>query len=51
MTRLTQTLRARRASNRSRREMDRAISNAASPAMRDELIVVAQLQGRMNRLG
>jgi hypothetical protein len=31
--------------HRTRRELARAISNAATPAMRDELILVAQRNG------
>ena len=31
--------------NRTRRELNRAISNAFTPAMRDELILVAQRSG------
>lgn len=47
MVSLAKALRSRR-EIRSRRELDRAISNASSPAMRDELIVVSQLN-RFNR--
>ncbi|NNG20617.1 hypothetical protein HJ590_13820 [Naumannella sp. ID2617S] len=39
-----QNLRQRRAANRTQRAVQRAISNAATPAMRDELIIVAQRQ-------
>ncbi len=42
MSRLTQAIQSRRQVNRKRREIARAISNAATPAMRDELILVAQ---------
>ena len=42
MSRLGTALRSRRQSNRTRRELARAISNASTPAMRDELIMVAQ---------
>lgn len=38
-------LRHRRASARANRAMERAINNAASPAMRDELIIAAQRAG------
>ncbi len=42
MTRLRNNLRARRDDRRSRREIERAISNASSTAMRDELLIAAQ---------
>ncbi len=42
MSRLTQAIQSHRQVNRTRREIARAISNAATPAMRDELILVAQ---------
>ena len=42
MSRLTQAVRAHRDHSRSRREINQAIANAATPAMRDELILVAQ---------
>ena len=42
MSRLTQAIRSRRDIARTRRELNRAIANAATPAMRDELILVAQ---------
>ena len=41
---LAKALRSRRESNRTRREIAKAISNAATPALRDELIMVAQRQ-------
>ena len=41
MSRLT-TFRSRRDVRRSRRSIERAIANAASPALRDELISVVQ---------
>ncbi|HEV2779040.1 MAG TPA: hypothetical protein VGX25_06515 [Actinophytocola sp.] len=37
-------IRARRVEARNRRAIDRAIQNAATPAMRHELIVIAQNQ-------
>ena len=40
-------LRARRARTRNRRTVDHAIAHAATPAMRDELIVMAQQQNTM----
>lgn len=43
MTRLSQSLRTRRIASRNRREFDRALQ-VASPAMRDELLVLAQRQ-------
>lgn len=42
MSRLAKAIRSHREINRTRRELDRAISNAATPTMRDELILVAQ---------
>lgn len=42
MSRLAETFRNRRRANRDRRILERAISNATSPALRDELIVAAQ---------
>jgi hypothetical protein len=45
MSRLTQAVRSHRENARTRRELSRAISNAATPAMRDELIMVAQHNG------
>jgi len=42
-------LRARRIAARNRRAMDRAIANAPTPAMRDELIIVAQRQANWTR--
>ena len=42
MTRLTKAIRSRHETNRTRRELNRAIANATTPAMRDELIMVAQ---------
>lgn len=45
MSRLAKAVRSHRELNRTRREIDQAISNAATPAMRDELIMVAQRHG------
>ena len=42
MSRLSEAIRSRRDIARTRRELNRAIANAATPAMRDELILVAQ---------
>jgi hypothetical protein len=42
MSRLAQVIRSHRELNRTRQELNRAISNAATPAMRDELIMFAQ---------
>jgi hypothetical protein len=42
MTRLAKSLRGRREQHRTRRALQSAIDNAATPAMRDELIMVAQ---------
>ena len=45
MPRLAKAIRSHRENHRADRELSRAISNAASPAMRDELIVAAQRAG------
>ena len=37
-------LRARRVESRNRRAVNRAIANAATPAMRDEILIMAQRQ-------
>jgi hypothetical protein len=42
MSGLTQAIRSHREISRTRRELNRAIANASTPAMRDELILVAQ---------
>ena len=42
MSRLAKAIRSRREISRTRSELNRAISNAATPAMRDELIMFAQ---------
>ena len=42
MSTITNTLRARRQAARTRRALNRAINTAATPSMRDELIIVAQ---------
>jgi hypothetical protein len=47
MSRLVKAIRSRREINRTRREMNRAIANATTPAMRDELILVAQRDGNV----
>ena len=47
MSRLTKAIRSRREINRTRRELSRAIANATTPAMRDELILVAQRGGKV----
>ena len=47
MSRLTKAIRSRREINRTRRELNRAIANATTPAMRDELILVAQRGGNV----
>jgi hypothetical protein len=48
MPRLAQAIRTHRELNRTRREIDRAIHNAATPSMRDELIIVAQRDGALS---
>jgi hypothetical protein len=47
MSRLVKAIRSHREVNRTRRELNRAISNATTPAMRDELILVAQRAGNI----
>jgi hypothetical protein len=47
MSRLVKVMRSHRETNRTRRELNRAISNAATPSMRDELILVAQRAGNV----
>ena len=42
VSRVVKAIRSRREINRTRRELNRAIANATTPAMRDELILVAQ---------
>jgi hypothetical protein len=47
MSRLVKAIRSHHEISRTRRELHRAISNAATPAMRDELILVAQRAGNV----
>ncbi len=47
MSRLGKVIQSHREINRTRRELNRAIANAATPAMRDELILVAQRGGNV----
>ncbi len=47
MSRLTKAIRSRRNIARTRQELNRAIANASTPAMRDELIMVAQRAGNV----
>lgn len=44
---ITAKIRARRAEARTRRAVNRAIDHAATPAMRHELIMIAQQQGNL----
>lgn len=44
MSRLGQAIRSHRETVRLRRELDSAIVHAASPALRDELVLIAQRQ-------
>jgi len=44
MSRITQSIRTSREQSRNRRELGRAIERAATPAMRDEIILMAQRQ-------
>jgi hypothetical protein len=45
MSRITNAFRSNRETARNRRELGRAIERAATPAMRDEIILMAQRQG------
>jgi len=47
MSRFVKAIRSRHDINRTRRELNRAIANATTPAMRDELILVAQRGGKV----
>ncbi|HYP46661.1 MAG TPA: hypothetical protein VEQ66_15865 [Propionibacteriaceae bacterium] len=47
MSNLAKAIRSRRDHTRNRRAIDRAIANAPTPAMRDELILVAQRTGAL----
>jgi uncharacterized protein YjiS (DUF1127 family) len=47
MSRLVQVIRSHHEISRTRRELNRAISNAATPSLRDELIMVAQRAGNV----
>jgi hypothetical protein len=42
-------LRARRVESRNRRAVNRAIANASTPAMRDEILIMAQRQSAQIR--
>ena len=42
MSRLAKAIQSRRENARTRRALERAISNAATPSMRDDLILAAQ---------
>ena len=42
MSRLAKAIQSRRESSRTRRALEEAISNAATPSMRDDLIMAAQ---------
>ncbi|MEO7125472.1 MAG: hypothetical protein ABI034_05010 [Nakamurella sp.] len=48
MTRLAQAYRSHREISRTRRALASAIDNAATPAMRDELIMIAQRSMRVS---
>ena len=45
MSRLGKAVRTHRDTARTRREVNRAIEHAATPAVRDELLAMAQIQG------
>jgi hypothetical protein len=42
MSRLARAIRSRRENSRNRQALEQAISNAATPSMRDDLILAAQ---------
>jgi hypothetical protein len=45
MNRISRAVREHRSLTRTRRDITRAINESASPAMRDELLTMAQRQG------
>ena len=45
MSRISTAIRTSRENSRNRRDIGRAIERAATPAMRDEIILMAQRQG------
>jgi hypothetical protein len=47
MARIVKVIRGHHEISRTRRELNRAISNATTPSMRDELIMVAQRAGNV----
>lgn len=49
MSNVAQTLKNHRLAARNRRAVNRAIDEASTPAMRNELIVIAQNQGMIGR--
>lgn len=49
MSALAKAFRSRRELSRTRREVARAIDHAATPAMRDELILIAQRHSSYSR--
>ncbi len=51
MSSLAKAIRSRREISRNRREVGRAIELASTPAMRDELIILAQRQGFSQNFG
>jgi hypothetical protein len=48
MSRLAKAIQSHRENNRTRRELNSAIGSAFTPAMRDELILVAQRSGKLH---
>jgi hypothetical protein len=48
MSNLAKAIRSHREITRTRRAVNRAIEQASTPSMRDELIVIAQRQGGFN---
>ena len=47
MSRLAKAIQSHRENRRTRRELNNAIGSAFTPAMRDELILVAQRTGKL----
>lgn len=43
---ITSRIKAHRVASRARRDFQRAVSGASTPALRDELITMAQIQNR-----
>ena len=48
MSRLAKAIQSHRENSRTRRELNHAIGTAFTPAMRDELILVSQRNGKLS---